>query len=444
MTLPQRILFFLLAVIGMAALTPMAATASKGDRDRDGLTNRQERKLKTNPRKADTDRDTLRDGREVKTLKTNPRKADTDGDGVKDGVEVRDGFDPRDRDSDDDGASDRFERKGVITSIEGDLVSIRTRIGTEIGFTVDSSTFLEGADRNGDGVLTLADFTVGDRVEVNLSTGGSTAQTLELKTDDDDLNEAEGRITAIEGDSVTIREKRGRTRTFIVDVDSFLRAPDRDGSGTVTVADLATGDDVEVHLSVDGIRALSLEVEYDDDEYGDDDGYGDDDAGEVEGRIEAIDYETGSVTVVRRGWTRTAFVDGTTFLRGPDTDLSGTVELVDFRVGDEVEGRLSTDGSTFLSLKYEGSDEDDDGGPGPGSGRSEVEGTIIGIDLDAGTVTISRFNGTELTLTAVAGTKFEIMDRDTSGTRDLADFEIGDRVEAKYDKATAELLKLEL
>jgi hypothetical protein len=443
----NRIITLALAGLGLIALLPATANAGPRDRDRDGLSNKRERKIGTNPRKADTDRDTLKDGREVKRTRTDPRKADSDGDGVKDGAEIRNGLDPNDDDSDGDGTSDRYERKGVIVAIEGESVTIRAKYGSEITFGVDATTFIEGADRDGDGVLTLADFQIGDRVEVNLSADGSLAQTLELKTDDDDMNEAEGRITVIEGDSLTVEKvKRGqvvRTWTFTVDVDTFLRAPDRDGSGTVTLADFQVGDEVEAYLSADGSRALSIELEYDDDEYGDDDGYGDDDEGEVEGRIQAIDYETGVITFERRGWTRTATADGSTFFRGLDRDESGTVDLADFQVGDRVEGRLSADGSTVLSLKLEGDDDDDDGPGSGGSGRAEVEGTITALDLDNLTVTVQRFDGTEVTLTAVPGTRYEVMDRDLSETRDLADFQVGDRVEAKYDPSTSELLKLE-
>ena len=66
------------------------------DTDRDGLGDRIEvRRYKTNPRRRDTDRDGLRDRAEIRRYKTNPRKRDTDGDGVSDGAEVRAGTDPR-------------------------------------------------------------------------------------------------------------------------------------------------------------------------------------------------------------------------------------------------------------------------------------------------------------------------------------------------------------
>jgi hypothetical protein len=69
--------------------------SSGADRDRDGLSNFREYRLRTNPRRADTDRDSLRDGAEVKRYKTNPRKKDTDGDGYSDGAEVKAGSNPR-------------------------------------------------------------------------------------------------------------------------------------------------------------------------------------------------------------------------------------------------------------------------------------------------------------------------------------------------------------
>jgi hypothetical protein len=69
--------------------------SGKGDPDHDRLRNRGEYRARTNPRRADTDRDGLKDRAELRRYKTNPRRADTDRDGYKDGVEVRAGTDPR-------------------------------------------------------------------------------------------------------------------------------------------------------------------------------------------------------------------------------------------------------------------------------------------------------------------------------------------------------------
>jgi hypothetical protein len=58
------------------------------DSDGDGLLNKEEKQLGTDPKNPDTDGDGLSDGAEVKTYSSSPIKADTDGDGLDDGVEV--------------------------------------------------------------------------------------------------------------------------------------------------------------------------------------------------------------------------------------------------------------------------------------------------------------------------------------------------------------------
>ena len=77
-------------------LSPTTPSA-KRDPDGDHLRNRRELRLRTHPRRADTDRDRLRDGGEVRRFHTNPRKRDTDGDGFRDRCELRKGTNPRKR-----------------------------------------------------------------------------------------------------------------------------------------------------------------------------------------------------------------------------------------------------------------------------------------------------------------------------------------------------------
>ena len=80
------------------------------DPDHDGLTNKEEKELGTNPNVADTDGDGLSDGDEVNKYHTNPLKADSDGDGLSDGDEVlKYHTDPMRADTDGDGLNDGDE-----------------------------------------------------------------------------------------------------------------------------------------------------------------------------------------------------------------------------------------------------------------------------------------------------------------------------------------------
>ena len=58
------------------------------DRDRDGLSDETEAAIGTDPAKADTDRDDLKDGAEVEMYGTDPTHVDTDFDGAPDGTEI--------------------------------------------------------------------------------------------------------------------------------------------------------------------------------------------------------------------------------------------------------------------------------------------------------------------------------------------------------------------
>jgi hypothetical protein len=73
----------------------LVGIACSADRDGDGLSNADERRLGSELDRADTDGDTLDDGEEV-ALGTDPLDADTDDDRYVDGDEVLEGTDPLD------------------------------------------------------------------------------------------------------------------------------------------------------------------------------------------------------------------------------------------------------------------------------------------------------------------------------------------------------------
>lgn len=110
-----------------------AAIAGEQDQDGDGLTDRREAEIGTDPGapdtdgdglsdgeevlrrgtdplNPDTDQDGLNDGEEILRFGTDPLLTDTDGDRLNDGAEVRGGTDPRNPDSDKDGLPDGDER----------------------------------------------------------------------------------------------------------------------------------------------------------------------------------------------------------------------------------------------------------------------------------------------------------------------------------------------
>jgi outer membrane protein OmpA-like peptidoglycan-associated protein len=86
---------------------------TKADTDKDGLTDGDEvMKYKTDPLKADTDGEGLSDSEEVLKYKTNPLNKDTDGGTVDDYTEVKRGTDPLN-------AEDDVVKIGVPIVLEG-------------------------------------------------------------------------------------------------------------------------------------------------------------------------------------------------------------------------------------------------------------------------------------------------------------------------------------
>lgn len=87
-----------------------SVTGGELDSDGDGLLDREEATIGTDPFDPDTDKDGLSDGEEVKSYKTDPLNPDSDWDALKDGAEVLTyKTNPLDRDTDHGGVADGHE-----------------------------------------------------------------------------------------------------------------------------------------------------------------------------------------------------------------------------------------------------------------------------------------------------------------------------------------------
>lgn len=146
-----------------------------GDRDRDGLTNGFERRARTNPRKADSDRDGVLDPRE-----------DSDADGMPNAGEQMTRMNPRKRDTDVDGILDGDENAGVVTAVTDSSLTIALAKGGELvaAFGDDTDVLCGGAGAAGGGGGQGA-----DDVEINDDDAADSDDDF-WPVDDDDSSDA--------------------------------------------------------------------------------------------------------------------------------------------------------------------------------------------------------------------------------------------------------------
>jgi len=121
------------------------------DPDNDGLSNKDEKMLGTNPKAADSDGDGLKDGEEVNTYKTDALKADSDADGLNDRDEIMTHkTNPNKSDSDSDGLADGAELNTHKTdALKADTDGDGLSDGDEVNSTKTNATM---ADTDGDGL----------------------------------------------------------------------------------------------------------------------------------------------------------------------------------------------------------------------------------------------------------------------------------------------------
>ena len=151
----------------LAASSADARGRCRGDADCDGLSNKQERVLGTDPRSADSDHDGVSDGEEGK-MGSDPTNADSDNDGVEDGEEVSNHTDPANADSDGDGTTDGEDQdpKGELEpKLVGPIDSVDVAGKT---ISMFGCLVIDASSAEIDGDITLNDVVAGAFVTIKL------------------------------------------------------------------------------------------------------------------------------------------------------------------------------------------------------------------------------------------------------------------------------------
>ncbi len=293
---------------------------------------------------------------------------------------------------------------GVVTAVGSSSLTITGKAGVTKTITVTADTKLRAPDRDASGSVTLADIIAGDKVKIHLLASDPTvARSVKVKVE---ALMIAGTVAAVGADSVTIALADGTQKTLTVNADTKLRIPDRDGSGSVTLADLTVGDAIRAKaIATAGNTLLALSIN-------------------AKGTHKRGSKTVGIVTAVgsssltitdKAGITKTITVNADTKLRAPDRDASGSVTLADILVGDKVKIHLlASDRTVARSVKVE---------------ALKIVGTVAAVGADSVTITLA--DATQKTVTVNADTKLEIPDTDASGSVTLADLTVGDAIRAK-------------
>ena len=247
-------------------------------------------------------------------------------------------------DKDGDGLSNRAERKIGTSPTRADTDRDRLKDGREVRI----GTNPRRADTDGDGVADGQEIREGSDPRI-------------------DENEVKGTLTAVGESSVTITNRDGVETVVAIDSSTVLEAPDRDESGTVTLADFQVGDRVEAHMSEDGTVAVKLEVKISE--------------WDLKGRLTAIGESSVTVTD-REGVATEVGIDANTVFRVRDRNEDGASNLADFQIGDGVKVKLNADGTAAAELKRDGKGHGHGKGQGKGQGKGSGHGHGRGQESD--------------------------------------------------------------
>ncbi len=224
-----------------------------------------------------------------------------------------------------------------------------------------------------------------------------------------------GVVTAVGSSSLTITVEAGGSKTITVNSATKLRAPDRDASGSVTLADIIAGDKVKIHLSAGDLtvaRSVKVKVK----------------ALKITGTVAAVGADSVTITLAD-GAQKTVSVNAQTKLRIADTDANGSVTLADLKVGDAIRAKaIAATGSTLLAVSIYAKGTHKHGAKKEGTHKhgAKTGGVVTAVGSSSLTITVEA--GGSKTITVNSATKLRAPDRDASGSVTLADIIAGDKV----------------
>ena len=360
------------------------------DADGDGLSDRDEVNIGTDPNNPDTDGDGLTDGEEVIDHMTDPLEPDTDGDGLDDGVEVDLGIDPNDVDTDGDGIEDGPEVGDVTDPTDTDNDGVSDVFDTDDDDdgipTADEGS--GDVDTDGDGVPDHLDLDsdgdgIDDAVETAIDTDGDgTPDFQDMDDDGDGISTEDEGSGAVDTDGDGVPDDRDADSDGDGVSDSNEGGVDTDGDGTPDYRDSDDDDDgilteTEGDVDTDGDGTPDrLDLDSDGDGIDDaveatvdTDGDGTPDYQDSDDDDDGISTEDeGSGAVDTDG-------DGVPDDRDVDSDGDG--------VPDSNEGAVDTDGDGIPN--YRDIDDDNDGIPSVVEGTDDADGDGLAnmYDLDS-------------------------------------------------------------
>ena len=223
---------------------------------------------------------------------------------------------------------------------------------------------------------------------------------------DDSGGEVKGILAAVDAaaGTVTITPMLGGADIVLTtDASTYIERNDI----VVTLAGLIVGETVEAKYDEATLLASKIETEFK--------------KNEVKGIITAIDTTAGTVTVQKNGVDLVLIIDATTYIKRN----SRMATLAELQLGDKVE--IKYDSLTMIASKIEAK-----------LNATELKGLVVAVDAVAGTVTVQS-NGVDTVLTVDATTYIKRNSRIAT----LAELQLGDKVEAKYNSLTMIASKIE-